>query len=122
MSNASSLYQPPPPPPAPPPHSSNNSLALVCISSGIGAWLMFLGVLAIPCCGGPLAFATGAVAVVTGHIARRQVRAGNGVPGDHSLITIGLIGGYTMVGLCLLGVVVSIALVAGGYLGQEVFW
>jgi len=83
---------------------------------------MLLGVLAVPVCGGPLAFAAGALAIVTGHIARRQVRAGEGIPDDNSLITIGLIGGYSMVVLSVAGVLLVVGLVAAGYLGQDFYF
>jgi len=88
-------------------------MALVSVSSGIGAWLMTLGMLAVPC-SGPLAFVAAVVAVVTGHISRAQLRRGDGRSGDTQLVMIGLVAGYLHLAITVILLVVVITMMMAG--------
>src|SRR3979411_1452465 len=98
------MQQPPPPlqPPPPQPHpvpaaylpAPTNTLAIVSLASGVLCWVVVPVIGAI-------------VAVVTGHLAKREIRR-TGEQGD-MLATVGLILGYVhlvlVVGILLLLVV-----------------
>lgn len=75
-----------------------NTLALVSLISGILGWVI------LPCIGG-------VVAVITGHMARKELRApGNRLSGD-GFATAGLILGWSQIGITILaGIVIFIAL------------
>lgn len=88
-------------------------MALTSVSSGIGAWLITLGTLAVPC-SGPLAFVAAMVAVITGHIGRSQLAKGEGRPGDGKLVTIGLVSGYLHLGITVVLLAIVIMMVMGG--------
>jgi hypothetical protein len=83
------MQQPPPPPPSPPPQpqqvpaaylpAPTNTLAIVSLASGVLCWVV------VP-------FVGAIVAVITGHLAKREIRR-TGEQGD-MLATVGLILGY----------------------------
>ena len=94
----------PPPPagqPAPPAYAAAapyNTMAVVSLASGIASWFV------LPLVGG-------VVAVVTGHIARREIRQ-TGEQGDN-LATVGLVLGYLHLAVAALLVVFLVLLFAG---------
>ena len=81
--------------PAPAPAPKSSSLAIVSLVSGIlGLCLPLLG---------------GIVAVITGHMAKKEIRASGGTLGGNGLATAGLVLGYLEVvlygGLCCVYVI-----------------
>lgn len=97
-------------PPSPPPGgyipsgglqqapTETNLWAIISLVSGVLGWLGVFGL-------------GGIVAVITGHVAKNQIRASHGVQTGDGLATAGLVLGYiniafTLVGLCLLALVV----------------
>ena len=104
------MEQPPAPAPLPSPYpvaGRTNTMAVISLASGIASWVVF------PLVGG-------VVAVITGHLAKRQIRQ-TGEQGD-GLATIGLILGYVHLAVAALLILVVIlffgaviaTLVAGG--------
>ena len=108
----------PPPPPIPPPNLGsyqpptayqsglipNSTLAVVSVVSGVLSWVLL-----------PLIGAI--VAVITGHMARNEIRNANGRLAGSGLATIGLILGYAqfvvaIVGGCFLVLLVVLAAVS----------
>ena len=85
-----------------------NNLALVSLIAGIVGWT------AAPLIGS-------IVAIVTGHIARRQIRDGHGMEEGSGLALIGLVLGYVHVAAWIVGVFVwvlfAVGLVGLGFLG-----
>ena len=74
-----------------------STLAIVSLISGIVGWTI------IP-------FIGSIVAVITGHLAKKEIReSGNTMSGD-GMALAGLILGYTMIGLSLLGLVVGLVI------------
>lgn len=67
---------------------ANNTMALVSLISGIVGWTL-------------LPFVASIVAVITGHIAKKQIAATG--EGGSGMATAGLILGYVMIGLSILG-------------------
>jgi hypothetical protein len=93
-------YQPPyAPPPYPPPYvtpSQTSTLAVVSLISGILGWLGLFGI-------------GGIIAIITGHMAKGQIRDSLGrVTGD-GMATFGLILGYTNVILSCCGALIALA-------------
>lgn len=93
----------PPPPPAPvagggrpnhPTPQSTSPLAIVSLVSGILGWTFLPMIAAI-------------VAIITGHLARSEIRDHPGMEGD-GLALVGLILGYTMIAISVLTVIVVI--------------
>lgn len=93
---------PPPPPAAPALAGQTNTLAIVSFASGIVSWFL------APIVGG-------VVAVVTGHMAKAEIRR-TGEEGD-SFATIGLVLGYLhlAVVVLLLGLLVLVLLGAAAW-------
>lgn len=85
-----SEYRPLPPayPPIPAPTSS---MATVSLISGILGWVLLPII-------GPI------VAVITGHMAKREIRDSGGQIGGDGLATAGLVLGYVQIGLAVVGV------------------
>jgi hypothetical protein len=101
---------PAPPPPAPiqpgqyqshgqyqPPHATygapvipNSNMAIVSLVSGILAWIV-------------LPFIAAAVAVVTGHMARNEIRQSGGRLSGEGMAVIGMVLGYAQLALFVLG-------------------
>lgn len=83
-------YQPAPPPAQP---LETSTLAVVSLVTGILGWLGLIGI-------GPV------IAVITGHMAKNEIRGREGLMGGSGMATAGLILGYTnlafsLVILCL---------------------
>ena len=96
------MQQPPSAPapyqPAMPASSHTNTMAVVSLAFGIGSWFV------LPLVGG-------VVAVVTGHIARREIRQ-TGEQGD-TFALVGMILGYLHLAVVALVVLLVIVLFAG---------
>jgi hypothetical protein len=75
----------------------NSTAALVSLIFGILSWVMLPMI-------GPI------VAVVAGHMARREIRASNGQVGGGGMATAGLILGYLQIALGLLAICAIIAI------------
>ncbi len=96
MSNTPVQYNVPPSLPA------TNTTAVVSLASGIAAWtiLPFLGAI---------------VAVITGHIAKNEIRRSGGMASGDGMATAGLVLGYVNigVGLCVLCLFLIFPLIFG---------
>lgn len=77
-----------------------NTLALVSLISGVVGWVM------VP-------FLASIVAVVTGHMARSQIRQSAGREDGDGLAIAGLVLGYLGLGLALIGIVLVILVFVG---------
>ncbi len=84
--------------PTPPVRQETSSLAIVSLVSGILTWIL-------------LPFLAAIVAVVTGHMAKREIRQSNGRLTGDGLATAGLVLGYVQLGLIALGLLALIVLV-----------
>ena len=81
-----------------------NVWAIVSLVSGVLAWLGLFGL-------------GGLVAVISGHVAKGQIRDSNGLMGGDGLATIGLVLGYinlafTVIAICL-GILVMVGAITG---------
>lgn len=83
------------------PPSQNSSLAIVSLISGIAGWfiLPILGAI---------------VAVITGHMAKREIRESHGMLTGDGMATAGLVLGYLQLVLSLCGLCIVILLLAFG--------
>jgi hypothetical protein len=88
----------PPPPVAPAPARTTNALAIVSLISGILGWTV------VPWLGS-------IVAVVTGHMARTELRRNPQTQEGDGFAIAGLILGWSMLGLSILGIVLVVLLV-----------
>jgi hypothetical protein len=82
-----------------PPAQITSTLAIVSLISGIVSWLLIPFIAAI-------------VAVITGHMAKNEIKKSNGMIGGNGMATAGLVLGYVQLGLGLcicLAVVVMLA-------------
>ncbi|MCL6431193.1 MAG: DUF4190 domain-containing protein [Anaerolineae bacterium] len=79
-----------------------SALAVVSLVSGIVAWFLLpvLGAIA---------------AVITGHLAKREIRESQGALTGDGLATAGLVLGYIQLGLIALGIIVLIVLLLVGF-------
>lgn len=86
MENPTPNYQPP---------AQSSTLAIVSLIAGIAGWTIvpFLG---------------SVVAVITGHMAKKEIRESAGRIGGESMATIGMVLGYAMIGFSLLGICIAI--------------
>ena len=94
-------------PPAVPVYRHESSLAVASLICGITAWFFipFLGAIA---------------AVITGHLAKKEIRESNGLLSGDGMAVAGLILGYVQLGLILLGIVgliVFLGVLASGLTG-----
>jgi hypothetical protein len=87
----------PPSPLAPP----TSTLAIVSLIAGIVSWFLIPVIAAI-------------AAVITGHMAKSEIRKSNGTLGGNGLATAGLVLGYVQLGLGLCLCLVIAALLAFG--------
>ena len=84
-----------------PPAQNTSTLAIVSPISGIAAWFL------IP-------FIAAVAAVITGHMAKNEIKKSNGMIGGNGMATAGLVLGYIQLGLGLcLCLVVVVMLVFG---------
>ena len=79
-----------------PPVQTTSTLAIISLISGIVSWFI-------------LPFIAAVAAVITGHMAKNEIRRSNGMLSGNGLATAGLVLGYVQLGLgvclCLLVVV-----------------
>jgi hypothetical protein len=73
-------------PPVPPVVPQNSTLAIVSLISGIVGWTV------IP-------FIGSIVAIITGHMAKNEIKKGGGMVAGNGMATAGLVMGYIQVGL-----------------------
>ena len=83
-------YQQPTPP------QPNSTMAIVSLVSGILGWSF------IPLLGS-------LIAIITGHMAKKEIRESAGALGGDGLATAGLILGYIAIGLTICGCLIAIA-------------
>ena len=76
-----------------------SSLAIVSLIAGIIGWTI------VP-------FIGSIVAVITGHLAKKEIRESGGTMSGDGMALAGLILGYTMIGIALLGLIVLIVALA----------
>lgn len=90
----------PPHVPAPTPmiQAKDSSLAIVSLITGILGWLLlpFIGALA---------------AIITGHLAKKEIRESGGMITGKGMATAGLILGYVQIGFIVLGIIIITLLV-----------
>jgi len=84
-----------------PPATRNSPLAIVSLISGIASWFL-------------LPFIAAVVAVITGHMAKNEIKKGNGVLTGNGMATAGLVLGYIQLGLGLCGCIVVAVMLAFG--------
>lgn len=77
----------------------NSTMAIVSLVAGILGWTF------VPVLGS-------IVAVITGHMAQREIRESGGRLGGDSLATVGLVLGYISLGLGLIGICVTLFFLA----------
>jgi hypothetical protein len=99
------LPPPPPPPPAPaggpaPVARPTSTLAIVSLVAGVLGWIL-------------LPFVAGVAAVVSGHMARAEIRRSNGALDGDGLAVTGLVLGWVNV-LLAVAVVLAVVLFFGG--------
>jgi hypothetical protein len=84
-----------------PPAPTTSTLAIVSLISGIVSWFL------IP-------FIAAVAAVITGHMAKNEIKKSNGTIGGNGLATAGLVLGYIQLGLGLcICLVVAVMLALG---------
>ena len=84
-----------------------NTMAIVSLVAGLVGWFMLPVVASI-------------IAVITGHMARAQIRASHGAEDGDGMAIAGLILGYVSLLLGVIGVILTI-LVFAGIIGLGVF-
>lgn len=72
-----------------------STLAIVSLISGILGWTI-------------LPFIASIVAVITGHLAKKEIRESGGTMSGDGMALAGIILGYTMIGLALLGIIIVV--------------
>ena len=80
------------------PVKKDSSLAIVSLVTGILGWTI-------------LPFIASIVAVITGHLAKKEIRESGGLLEGDGMALAGLILGYVMIGLAILGIILAIVLV-----------
>jgi hypothetical protein len=86
---------------SPTPVAQTSNLALVSLIAGIASWVIapFLGAI---------------IAVITGHMAKNEIRRSAGLLTGDGLATAGLVLGYVQIGLSVIGICVAWAMIALG--------
>lgn len=94
-------YNPGPYPPAypPVPAAQTSTMATVSLVTGIASWVI------VPLIGA-------IVAVITGHMAKKEIRESGGRLTGDGLATAGLVLGYIQIGLTVLGVCLLACIIA----------
>jgi hypothetical protein len=82
-----------PVPVLPPAPKKDSGLAIASLVCGIAAWIIFPVVAAI-------------AAVVTGHLAKKEIRESGGTLGGDGMSLAGLLLGYIQLGLFVLGIII----------------
>lgn len=90
--------------PNPVPATRTSTMAIISLIAGIAGVVQILPVI------GPLA------AIITGHLAKKEIKNSNGMITGNGMATTGLILGYVILGLLACGCIVAIALFATGML------
>jgi hypothetical protein len=85
----------------PPTLPRNSTLAIISLVSGIVSWFLFPFIAAI-------------VAVITGHMAKNEIKKGSGMLTGNGMATAGLILGYVQLGLGLCVCIVVAVMLAFG--------
>lgn len=90
------------------PGPQNSTLALISLISGIAAWVIlpFLGAIA---------------AVITGHMAKKEIRESNGMKTGNGMATGGLILGYAQLAIAVCSVCIIVVLALLGPATGNVF-
>jgi hypothetical protein len=87
-----------------PPARRESTLAIISLITGILGWTL-------------LPFISSIVAVITGHLAKKEIRESGGTMSGDGMALAGLILGYTMIGLTILALIlfftVIIAIIPG---------
>ncbi len=83
------------------PASQTSTTAIISLISGILSWFLL-----------PLLAAI--VAVITGHIAKKEIKNSNGMVTGSGMATAGLILGYVQIGLATCGCIVVLIMLAMG--------
>jgi hypothetical protein len=96
-------------PPSPGPATQTSNLALISLISGIVSWFL-------------LPIIAGIVAIITGHMAKKEIRASGGALSGDGLATGGLVLGYVNIGIFALCICVVIALVATGMISESFYY
>ncbi len=104
MSNIPDYPQVPPPMVPPPVYAQTSSMATISLVAGIASWVLL-----------PLIGAI--VAVITGHMAKTEIRNSGGHLTGDGMATAGLILGYIQLGLTVVGICCVGVLFATGALG-----
>ena len=92
------------PTPYPPVYKRDSSLAVASLVCGLATWFILPVIGAI-------------AAVITGHMAKREIRESGGTIGGDGMAVAGLILGYTQLGLLVLGIICVVSLLAVGFTG-----
>lgn len=80
------------------PAKRDSTLAIVSLVTGIVGWTI-------------LPFIGSIVAVITGHLAKKEIRESGGTLGGDGMALAGLILGYTMIGLAILSLIIFITVI-----------
>ena len=84
-----------------PPVAPTSTLAIISLISGIVSWFL-------------LPFIAAVAAVITGHMAKTEIKKSNGMLGGNGMATAGLVLGYVQLGLGLCICIVVAAMLAFG--------
>ena len=84
-----------------PPAAPTSTLAIISLISGIVSWFLLPVIAAV-------------AAVITGHMAKTEIKKSNGMLGGNGMATAGLILGYVQLGLGLCICIVVAAMLAFG--------
>jgi hypothetical protein len=84
-----------------PPVQTTNTLAIVSLITGIASWFI-------------LPFIAAVAAVITGHMAKTEIKKSNGMQGGNGMATAGMVLGYVQLGLGLCLCIVVGAMLAFG--------
>jgi hypothetical protein len=103
-------YDNPPPPPPPPPAYGAPMPGGQAANHPRAQMILILGILSIPCCG----LFTGIPAIVMGKSAQEEIDRSGGAVGGAGLVKAGFICGIIGTALSILGILVNIAIRAGG--------
>jgi len=84
-----------------PPAQTTSTLAIISLISGIVSWFLIPFIAAI-------------AAVITGHMAKNEIKKSNGMLGGNGMATAGMVLGYIQLGLGLCVCIVVVAMLAFG--------
>jgi len=84
-----------------PPALPTSTLAIISLITGIASWFL-------------LPFIAAVAAVITGHMAKNEIKKSNGMLGGNGMATAGMVLGYVQLGLGLCLCIVVTAMLAFG--------